>query len=306
MSRQWQALAVVMLALFGIACGAARPRALSSTARSDQLQLGKATFVIQYEPVDEASALDVKKVIAGALPHLQRWGDFSEPVTIRIHPTHEALEEAIHHFNYPWLRAWARYDSIDLQSPRTWGVLGSTVNQVAELLTHELTHCLMYQRSATADTWPYKGIPLWFREGMASVTAHQEYRRPHDEDVWRYLNAHPDKNPVLHADSMYQTEPDIVYGAAHQAFDFLDRRYGDEAINRLMERMRNGEKFSPSFRSVIGISEATFSREYLRYVAWEGWRESPAKQEIPKPLVRMAPTAVEGRRPRNGQANQTP
>ena len=59
--------------------------------------------------------------------------------------------------------------------------------QVAELLTHELTHCLMYQRSATADSWPYKGIPLWFREGMASVTAHQGYRRPHDEDIARYL-----------------------------------------------------------------------------------------------------------------------
>lgn len=287
-----------LLALLASACGRmAVPKSLSASARSEEVRLGAATFIVQYESIDAASALDVKKVVAAALPHLQRWGDFSAPVIIRIHPSHEALEEAIQRFNYPWLRAWARYDSIDLQSPRTWGVLGSTTNQVAELLTHELTHCLMYQRSATVDSWLYKGIPLWFREGMASVTAHQEYRRPHDEDVWRYLRANPTKNPVLDADSLYQGEPDIVYGAAHQAFEFLQRRYGDEAINRMMDRMHKGERFGSAFHGAIGVSEATFSREYVRYVQWEGWRESPSKQALQNPLIRPSPLP-ESRRPK--------
>src|SRR6185295_2154512 len=49
---------------------------------------------------------------------------------------------------------------------------------VDELMLHELTHCVMYQRSASAADWSRKRIPLWFREGMASVTASQSYRWP--------------------------------------------------------------------------------------------------------------------------------
>ena len=63
--------------------------------------------------------------------------------------------------------------SIDLP-PDEAALLSKIERSIAalnELLTHELTHCVMYQRAGTDLNWSLKGIPLWFREGMASVTA---------------------------------------------------------------------------------------------------------------------------------------
>jgi hypothetical protein len=275
---------ILLLAWAVLACACTTLQSYTSALMSDQLQADGATFIVVYEAQDEGSARDVKTVLAAALPILKRWGSFSTPITIHIHPSHEALEDAVRHHDYPWLRAWARFDSIDLQSPRTWQISTASLGPLAEMLTHELTHCLMYQRAATADDWMNKEIPLWFREGMASVTSHQAYRRPKDEDVWRYLKANPTKDPVLKADSLYQAEPDIVYGAAHQAFAFLDRRYGDQAVSTILRRMQSGSDFGPAFQGVIGLTEAAFSREYLRYVLWEGWRGAPSPR-LAQPLV---------------------
>lgn len=245
----------------------------SGLANAREVVVNGATFVLEYDDVDEETSRGIESAIAEAMPHLKRWGEFNAPMRVTIHPTHDALEIAVNRRNYPWLRAWAKYDSIDIQSPRTWGALASGRHHVVELVTHELTHCLMYQRSGTARSWPRKGIPLWFREGMASVTASQGYRRPKDADLWRYLTANPEKDPVLRADAIYQRESDVVYGAAHRAFDFLLLRYGQERIVALLETMgRDEQRFGEAFSNVIGIDADAFAEEFVRYLRWQGWR----------------------------------
>lgn len=262
--------AALAAAIFTSACATLPPPA--PLAGEKALTLDGATFLLQFDPVDAPTVRDVEEALANSLPRLERWGGFEAPIRLRIHPTHEALEAAVSRFDYPWLRAWAKYDSIDLQSPRTWGALGGGKAALVELLTHELTHCLMYQRSATAEDWPRKGIPLWFREGMASVTAEQGYRRPTEEDLWRYLDANPGKDPVGEGNRLYQAEADVVYGAAHRAFAFLVERYGDESVLQLMDAMRRGLRFPAAFEEVVGMEAEAFTREFGRYVRWEGWR----------------------------------
>ncbi len=242
------------------------------------VQAGGERFVVRFQEVDRKTALGVAHSLEIAEPRVTRWGRFTAPVSILVRPTHDALEHAVHRLDYPWLRAWARYDSIDLQSPRTWSYLGSVDAQVTELLTHEVTHCLMYQLSGTASDWMYKRIPLWFREGMASVTAHQGYRRPTDEELWRYLRENPGKDPIRDADALYQTEDDIVYGAAHRAFAFLDERYGDGAIRDLLSRMRAGADFDAAFHASIGITASAFVDDFMNYIRWQGWRGKKAAQ----------------------------
>ena len=78
-------------------------------------------------------------------------------------------------------RAWAFADQVLLQSPRTWNpVGGADDDELAELIAHEVTHALMYQLMQPGDdpSWAVEEPPLWFREGMASVTAGQGHRRP--------------------------------------------------------------------------------------------------------------------------------
>jgi len=243
---------------------------------AQEIQVGSATVILLYAPVDAEAMKSVARAISESVPLLeQRWGPFTSIVTARLHPSHDALERAVNRPNYPWLRAWSRYDTIDIQSPRTWGPWGADFRDVKELLVHELTHCLMYQRSATAWDWPVKGIPIWFREGMASVTAAQGYRRKSDPELAQYMAGHPDYDPIIDADKIYQREADAVYGAAHGAFSFLTLRYSDDAVRKIMDRMKTGENFRTAFVDVLGISSDAFAREYSRYLKLGGWAGRP-------------------------------
>jgi hypothetical protein len=267
----------------------------SGPARKETITVGTTIVQLEYEERDAGAARRVAAALEKAVPCAEQWGRLRVPVTIVLQPSHEALEAAVHRQGYRWLRAWARFDTIDLQSPRTWNLLFSpSVDEVAELLAHELTHCVMYQQAGSAWSWTYQGIPLWFREGMASVTAGQGNERPGREALrafWaRSLLAHaPDADgaqgsggaaartaragdPIADPEPLYQRDAELVYGAAHHAFAFLLERYGADRIRQVLSVMAEGHTFPPAFQHAIGISVEEFLAEFRRYIAWEGWR----------------------------------
>lgn len=261
--------------------------------RLDTVEIDGQVFRIHYWLEDAKAAAQVGRALARAVPRATRWGRIEKEVTITLHSTHAALEAAVHREGYEWLRAWARFQTIDLQSPRTWGWFGARDAEVDELLTHELTHCVMYQAAASEWTWPHKGIPLWFREGMASVTAGQGYRRTTHEGLWSFYSksvpgagdGYPaafaraargfvsqEGDPVTDPEPLYQDRSDVVYGAAHRTFEFLLSRYGEERVRAAMALMREGRSFEKAFEEAFGIGEAAFASEFRRYVLWKGWR----------------------------------
>lgn len=261
--------------------------------RSRDVVVGTARFRIVYWSGDDGAALRIVRAVEIAAPRVQRWGDLSQPITITIHPTHAALEAAVNRPGYEWLRAWARYQTVDIQSPRTWGLWGVSDRKLNELVTHELTHCAMYQEAGDDLTWMYKEIPRWFSEGIASVTAGQGYRYGGLDDLWRYYadklpgsgdgvpgHSGPARYPVAFAgdpivdpDPLYQEQSDVVYGAAHHAAQFLIARYGETKIHRVLQLMGGGMRFPAAFRQAIGIGDAEFASDFRRYVVWQGWRQ---------------------------------
>jgi hypothetical protein len=270
MNRQSRMTISVLAALLLSAC-ATLPRVGGST-RTAQVDLPEAHFVLTYDAVDAREAAGIATALPSVLARLHRWGPFDVPVTIFIHPSHESLEAAVAHQGYPWLRAWARFDTIDLQSPRTWSGTGASSAQVSELLTHELTHCLMYQRSSSTWSWPFKGTPLWFREGMASVTAEQGYRRSSPETIRDWLKAHPDRDPVGKGDDLYQSDPDIVYGSAHRAFEYLIEQHGEGVVTTILAEMKRGAGFDEAFRRSTTVGVPLFEQQFLQFIRAEGWR----------------------------------
>jgi hypothetical protein len=263
--------------------------------RLETVEIDGQTFRIHYWTEDAAAAAQLSRSLVRSVPRVARWGKLSREVTITLYPSHAALEAAVHREGLEWLRAWAQYQTIDVQSPRTWGWFGASDEALDELVTHELTHCVMYQTAASEWTWPHKGIPLWFQEGLASVTADQGHRRSTPEELRRfYLGSMPspgagdgypramaraahgyassDGDPVTDPEPLYQDSSDIVYGAAHRTFEFLLSRYGEERVRAVMARMHEGRAFEQAFAESIGISEAAFASEFRRYVLWQGWR----------------------------------
>jgi hypothetical protein len=284
------ARAAVALALAVLAACAPRAPGGADAQRTQELDVGSARFRIRYYPEDAASAARVRRALERAVPKLARWGGLRYPVMVTIHPTHEALEAEVHRPGYEWLRAWARFQTIDLQSPRTWSFFGPSERKLDELVTHELTHCVMYQLAGDELTWMYKEIPRWFSEGIASVTAGQGYRYGGIEELFDFYQeklpgsgdgvprrvrgavAALPGDPVVDPEPIYQDQSHVVYGAAHHAAQFLIARYGEARILDVIRLMGTGLRFPAAFREAIGITDAEFAADFRRYVVWQGWR----------------------------------
>jgi hypothetical protein len=268
--------AAATLLLCCAAC--ASTRGAGGPALRRTVAAGGSIIYLEYRPVDDAAARDVAEALPLALERTRRWGALREPVTITLRPSHEALEAAARRPGYPWLRAWARYATIDLQSPRTWQLLGGpSRRRLQETLTHELTHCLMYQASGTSWSWPRKGIPLWFREGMATVTAGEAPRYASPERAAAFYRgspaAHrPGGDPLSDPEPLVKSQDELVYTTAYLAFRFLLDRYGEARIRRLLAGMGEGAPFSEAFRRAMGIEAAAFEADFRRYLAWRGFR----------------------------------
>jgi hypothetical protein len=290
------ALALVLV----LAAGCAHRQAGADEPRLDEVRIGEARFKLVYWPEDAAAAAQVVRALEKAVPKMSRWGGLSTPVTLTIHPSHEAIDAAVGQKGFEWLRAWARYDTVELQSPATWGpfglrVMGGADKSVTELLTHELTHCVMYQRGAGEWSWSYKGFPTWFSEGMASVTAGQGYKRVGHDALWRFYEARlpvsgnaegisgararaslgrtaEEGDPLSNPGPLFRDHYDEVYGAAHRAFEFLVARYGEASVRLLLERMQGGRVFGDAFQEAFGLTERAFVDDFRRYLVWQGWR----------------------------------
>jgi hypothetical protein len=242
-------------------------------------------------PGEGAAARQVVRALAVAAPRAQRFAPLVAPVTLTLHRSHEDLERAVDREGYDWLRAWARQRTIDLQSPRTWHVLGASDREVEELLAHELTHCAMFQAvppGPSEGAWVLLDVPRWFAEGMASVSAGQGHRRATVEQLrqhWREVEAgagdgwlasrlgrsgqpppEPRGDPLLDPDPLYRERADLVYGAAHHAFAALVDQHGEGAVRRIVARVREGASFAAAFREVIGVDPEGFAEGFRRDV----------------------------------------
>ncbi|MBM4379654.1 MAG: hypothetical protein FJ086_10200 [Deltaproteobacteria bacterium] len=259
-------LAAALLLLTG--CTAARVQLVPQAP----LVLPAGRFLLEAEPRDHVGVEQVRRAIEQAGPRLAAWGGLRERVHVRVMPTHDALEQAVNRPGYAWLRAWARYGEIFIQSPVTWGVFGARDEDVAELMLHELTHCVMYQASGTSSTWARKGIPLWFREGMASWTARQAGRWMTLESLAASLERLPEADPLGATDALYRTQDGLVYAAAHHAFTYLVRTHGEDKVRAVLVRMGEDVSFSRAFPEVMGMDEAAFIARFRQWLLGRRFR----------------------------------
>jgi hypothetical protein len=292
-------LGVVLALVLGAGCVSPFSE-LKTDAQPVETEVG--TFRLEYPPSEAQGAAMVRAAIEKAGPKLARWGKLQQPVTVRIHRGHKALEAAAKHSGYEWLRAWTRYDVLDVQAPDTWSPLPATQQDLDETMLHELTHALMYQAAANPSGWRQKKIPAWFREGMATYTAEQGYRWPTLEQLARTMEEHPKWEPLLRPEQLYRDEMPVAYGAAHHAFTFLVNRYGEGTVRALLEQMHQGSDFPKAFTTAVGISPDAFLRDFERYLRLRGFRGGrllhapahPPAELLPKSAAPEEPCSAEG------------
>jgi len=201
-------------------------------------------FEIRHAGGDADAARQVARVLPGALARVERWGRLSAPVVLRIQPTSEALAAAAGRPGDTWLRGWARIGTVDIQSPRTWTRGRASDDAVATLLTHELTHCLLFQR--IGDGWTRRDVPAWFEEGMASFTAGERHARA-DASALAPAADHP-------------FDAALTYGTADRAFRYLVARHGDGSVNSILGGLAEGRDFPSSFQRATGSPVEDFEQ----------------------------------------------
>ena len=263
-------LRLLAIAVLPILLACATPARRSTSAEpplSARVQGPGLLFEVLYTGADAREVPRIEQGLLLAGVRVARWGSFREGVFVHVLPDHAALEDAVARHGYPWLRAWAFGDQVLLQSPRTWICdPPAQDDDVTELLTHELTHALMYQlmQLGTDPSWAAEEPPLWFREGMASVTADQGRRRLSVEELAQWAADHPGADLFRPDALLYRDEKEAVYGAAHRAFDLLVRVAGDESIRELLRRVSGGASFAEAFRGATGHPLADFEHEAIR------------------------------------------
>jgi hypothetical protein len=257
-------LAVVSLAaLFGCAVPRVSSTAGDETPVAAEVRGPGLLFELRYPRTESAEAARIGGGLLAAGERISRWGRFRHGVTVRILPDHGALEALVGVRGYPWLRAWAFGEQILLQSPRSWSDAAGG-DEVAELLAHELTHALMYQLLQPVEGGFPEEPPLWFREGMASVTAGQGHRRLGLDELRKWQSAHPDKDVLRPDAELYRTEKEAVYAAAHRAFELLVALRGDQAVRDVLRGVRSGARFEDAFAAATGHPLAAFEAEAVR------------------------------------------
>jgi len=253
--------------VLSLAACTTRPSQLERLARFTGAD--SSVFQVEYSELDEELIPSLSSALQGASEQVQRWGGLSRPVRLLVHPDHASLELAIGRPGFPWLRAWAQYRTIHLQSPRTWGI--PYEGQLEELLSHELTHVAMYQAVGGPEDWERREVPLWFREGMASVSAGQGYRRGNEPDIAVFLSRER-IDPFAADEEVLRLHKDLVYSCSHWAFLFLLRQHGGgeeegtARVRRLLQQLREGIPFDRAFRDSWGMSEQEFLRRWQRHI----------------------------------------
>jgi hypothetical protein len=257
--------------------GCATPRA----REPEVVVSGSGQIRVEFVEWHEETSDLLKQAVPRAAKVLDRWGGLSEPVRITVVNSHWELEETVGR-PLPGISAWARRNQVVLWDPRWWplapgveehGPLAAQIRatQVTDLLKHELTHSLMFQRAGGPPWDPANRIPFWFREGMATVTAGEGSQWPPPESLAQWLSSHPGVDLLKDAPKLVRTHPEIAYGAAFHAFQFLEGRYGDATVLRILDRMRVREGFPDSFKEILGISVQSFATDFRRYLQWRGF-----------------------------------
>jgi hypothetical protein len=233
----------------------------------EPLDLGRSRFELRSNGEQPDDVKRLKAALAAAEPQLGMWGGLETPVTVYVMRDHDDLEVAVRRIGYGWLRAWARYDDVLVQAPSTWGARDA---ELVELLLHELTHCVLFQRSGTRDDWHRRDIPLWFREGMAVWTAKQGRLYPSLGDIATWRRRNPGRDVFRDGERLSVEFYAQVYGYSLHAFSFFLRRFGEERVVELLAAMKAGARFAEAFAATTGLTTRQFERDFEAFLNERG------------------------------------
>lgn len=218
-------------------------------------------FCIHYQPID---SLYAKR----ALPFLIRLQEeLAEDLklTIRdtfhvvIAPSRALFNQMVHGAIPKWSQAVALTggNMMIVKSPR-WAPTEENFNQT---LAHELLHLILSERTNLGK------IPRWLDEGLAIF--YSESHRWERSTALSKAVFTGSVLPLMSIDRVLTFErhrAELAYQQSYSAVKYLLSTYDIEALNIILDGIRNGKTLDQSFLEATGSDFRTFEVEWRRYI----------------------------------------
>ncbi|MFL6263429.1 MAG: hypothetical protein ACJ76Y_27370 [Thermoanaerobaculia bacterium] len=143
--------------------------------------------------------------------------------------------------------------------------------KLVAILSHELAHAMI--AAATHDQAPH-----WFQEGLAEHVEMGMGRLNPLPDLVRTgrVLAFPAIDPILRGFAEPQLV-DLAYGEAAWMINYIETRYGVQAIHRLIAAYAAGKTDDQALREIGGVSPADFDRAFWQ---WGSSRQAPQARVV--------------------------
>jgi hypothetical protein len=247
-----------LAALLLAACAHAPPG--PDGLRSERVEVDGASVVVRHPESDADAAGQVARVLPAAVRAAARWGPLPADTVVTIQPGPQGLAAVAGARASPWMRAWARRGAVDLQAPRTWSRGAASDEALRQILAHELTHCVLFERAG--PRWQERRVPHWFLEGMASVAAGERHRGARAEGLGS-------------PGDLLATDPRAAYATADRAFRDLLLQHGEARVAGILDGLAAGLPFPDSFREATGTSVSDFEAGVAARLQAVAARETP-------------------------------
>jgi hypothetical protein len=143
--------------------------------------------------------------------------------------------------------------------------------KLVAILSHELAHAMI--AAATHDQAPH-----WFQEGLAEHVEMGMGRVNPLPDLVRTgrVLAFPTVDPILRGFAEPQLV-DLAYSEAAWMINYIETRYGVQAIHRLIAAYAAGRTDEQALREIGGVSPADFDRAFWQ---WGSSRQAPQTRVV--------------------------
>jgi hypothetical protein len=240
-------LLLTFAALGVVARGAARavPRPGEGPSRQAPSPSSAELRLIHAEQ-DKDAAASLKPYIEQGRQRVERFfgRPFKHPIQVEVFPDRAAFDEYFRkRWRVPKTEAWMVASSVAdrmvILSPRVWKTQAAEhdpadVEHIREIIAHELVHVYHGQHNPRPDFDGMDDIG-WFVEGVAVYVSGQ-LERSHRAAARDALRAGKAPDRLAGAWSgRYR------YGVSGSMVEFVDRRYGREAVKRLLAVVTNEE-----------------------------------------------------------------
>jgi len=156
-----------------------------------------------------------------------------------------------------------------------------------DTLAHEYIHLLIAEAS-------HNSVPVWLQEGLAKYYEarwRSDQSDPLEPGVEQLLASAVKRNKLITFAQMHpsmallptQRDAALAFGEVYSAIEFIQARFGANAIPALLKRLRDGEREDVALAGALGIPADRFVADWRRYLTERRYQLVPGAE--PRQLV---------------------